>query len=234
VKEYLAGYYCRDTLHLRVVNKESNRKILEALKESYPTGLDVDELAEKTDLPPKTIYAQKSELYREYYISHYDEETKSTKRGRPKQLPQSSSERTRDKYVECQTSGVYDVYDGKKPIPLPPGTVVYSEGFVDIWNKLVEKEEREELYLVLLSFLKKMFTRVHDHNDQKVRKWAPERNVKHCCSQCGLNHEARDFIRAVLLRLIDQLEKNSALLNYLKDNDFLTQKSFDDIVERTN
>ena len=84
MKEYLAGYYCRDTLHLRIVNKESNRKILEALKDSYPLGLDVYELAEKTDLPLKTIYGQKTELYREYYISHYAEETKSTKRGRPK------------------------------------------------------------------------------------------------------------------------------------------------------
>jgi hypothetical protein len=233
VKEYLAGYYCRDTLHLRIVNKESNRKILEALKDSYPVGLDVYELAEKTNLPLKTIYGQKTELYREYYISHYEEETNSKKRGRPKRLPQTV-ERERVKYVECQTRGVYDLYEGKKPIPLPPGTVVYSDGFVDVWDKLIEKEETDELSLVLLSFLKKIFTRVHDHNDQKIRKWAPERNIQHCCSQCGLNHEARDFIRAVLLHLIDQLEKNSALLNYLKDNDFLTQKSFDDIVERTN
>jgi len=207
--------------------------MLEALRDSYPVGLDVYELAEKTNLPLKTIYGQKSELYREYYISHYEEETKSTKRGRPK-LPQASAERQRLRYVECQTSGIHDIYDGKKPIPLPPGNVVYSEGFGDVWDIVVEKEEKDELCLVLLSFLKKMFTRVHDHSDQKVRKWAPERNIQHCCSQCGLNHEARDFIRAVLLHLIDQLEKNSALLNYLKDNDFLTQKSFDDIVERTN
>ena len=79
-----------------------------------------------------------------------------------------------------------------------------------------------------------MFTRVHDHNDKKVRKWAPERNVQHCCSQCGLNHEARDFIRAVLLVLIDQLERNHTLLNYLKDNDLLTQESFERIAGRTN
>lgn len=80
MKDYLNGYYCRDTLHLRIVNKESNRKILEALKQSYPVGLDVYELAEKTNLPLKTIYGQKTELYREYYISHYDEDTNSKKR----------------------------------------------------------------------------------------------------------------------------------------------------------
>src|SRR5215469_10517753 len=148
MKEYLTGYYCRDTLHLRIVNKESNRRILEALKDSYPTGLDVYELAEKTNLPLKMIYGQKTELYREYYISHYEEETKSTKRGRPKLLSQTSAERERVKYVECQTSGVYDVYEGEKPIPLPPGVLVYAEGFADVWNKLVEKEEKDELCVV--------------------------------------------------------------------------------------
>ena len=88
---------------------------------------------------------------------------------------------------------------GKNQSRYPLGNFVYSDGFVDVWDKLVEKDEKDELCIVLLVFLKKMFTRVHDHSDQKVRKWAPERNIQHCCTQCGLNHEARDFIRAILL-----------------------------------
>jgi hypothetical protein len=44
-----------------------------------------------------------------------------------------------------------------------------------------------------------------------------------------LNHEARDFIRAVLLRLIDQLEKNDTVLSYLQDNALLTPESFERI-----
>jgi hypothetical protein len=32
----------------------------------------------------------------------------------------------------------------------------------------------------------------------------PEKTPDFCCSQCGLNHEARDFIRAILLHLIDR------------------------------
>ena len=166
MKEYLTGYYCRDDLHLRIVNKESNRKILDALKDSYPNGLDVYQLEEKTNLPLKTIYAQKTELYREYYISHSHsiEDTKSgprretplkrlsPKRGRPKR---EALERPRIKYVVEETSGVHDVYDGKKPIPLPPGNVVYSEGFVDVWHKLVEKEEEESCVQICYVFSKK-------------------------------------------------------------------------------
>jgi hypothetical protein len=67
MKEYISGYYCRDDLHLQIMNKDSNRRILEALRKAYPDGLIVEELAKKTKLPIKTIYAQKAELYREYY-----------------------------------------------------------------------------------------------------------------------------------------------------------------------
>ena len=182
----------------------------------------------------KTIYGQKVELYRQFYISNYYKEPKSTKRGRPKLIPQDTAagERHRDKYVIEETSGVYDVYEVKKPLPLPPGNVLYTEGFVDVWHKLVGKEEEEELCIVLLRYIGKILARVNNHDDAKVRKWAPERNIQHCCSQCGLNHEAHDFIRAVLLRLIDQLEKNDVVLNYLKDNDLLTQKDFELVAGR--
>ena len=59
MKKYISGFYCRDDLHLQIINKESNRKILEALKNAYPSGLNVFELASITKLPIKTIYAQK-------------------------------------------------------------------------------------------------------------------------------------------------------------------------------
>ena len=72
MKKYINGYYCRDDLHLQVLNKDSNRRILEALRESYPKGLTVEGLTKKTKLPIKTIYAQKAELYREYYINHVE------------------------------------------------------------------------------------------------------------------------------------------------------------------
>ena len=37
MKNYFEGYYCRDDLHLQVINKDSNRKILNALREAYPS-----------------------------------------------------------------------------------------------------------------------------------------------------------------------------------------------------
>jgi len=55
MKNYFEGFYCRDDLHLQVINKDSNRKILTALRDAYPIGLSVEELSEVTKLPIKTV-----------------------------------------------------------------------------------------------------------------------------------------------------------------------------------
>ena len=36
----------------------------------------------------------------------------------------------------------------KRSIPLPPGNVVYSNEFIEVWYKIVEKEEEDELCTV--------------------------------------------------------------------------------------
>jgi hypothetical protein len=251
MKTYISGYYCRDDLHLQVMNKDSNRKILEALKGAYPEGLSVEDLARKTKLPLKTIYAQKAELYREYYINHLEQEQDEQlkKRGRPPTHTtrnRTESSRKRVRIAIEDASGLHDVYEGKKPVPLPPGNVVYSDGFTDAWHKLVAKDEEEELCKALLQFIEKIFRRINPQysdvsisnsntKEQQIikEKWAPERTIDFCCSQCGLNHEARDFVRAMLLRLIDQFDKNNKYIDFLKDNELLTQEAYERIVAKT-
>ena len=36
----------------------------------------------------------------------------------------------------------------KRSIPLPPGNVVYSNEFIEVWYKIVEKVEEDELCTV--------------------------------------------------------------------------------------
>lgn len=245
MKKYIQGYYCRDDLHLQVLNKDSNRRILDALREAYPRGLTIEEIAKKTKLPIKTIYAQKAELYREYYINHLEDEEQDqykAKRGRPSLSEIRTRQemlRKRVNLVIEEASGIHDPYDGKKPVPLPPGNVVYSDEFIEAWHQIVEKEEEEELCKILLQFIQKIFNRISqgeikDQEEDKyykmIRKWIPEIDIEFCCSQCGLNHEARDFIRAMLLHLIDQLEKYDKFVGFLKDNQLLTREDYDNII----
>jgi hypothetical protein len=241
MKNYVSGFYCRDDLHLQIMNKDSNRRILEALRKAYPEGLTVEELARKTKLPIKTIYAQKAELYREYYINHLAEEEWEYKhlRGRPSSASRSREEarRKRVRIVIEDASGYHDPYEGKKPTPLPPGNVIFSDGFSEAWNNIVGKEQEEILCNELLRFIQIVFNRIDEltsgkENGKIIKNWIPERMVEFCCTQCGLNHETRDFIRAMLLHLIDKLEKNDKFFDFLKDNRFLTLEAYEQVKAR--
>jgi hypothetical protein len=241
MKNYVSGFYCRDDLHLQIMNKDSNRRILEALRKAYPEGLTVEELAKKTKLPIKTIYAQKAELYREYYVNHLAEEEGEYKhlRGRPSAASRSREEarRKRVRIVIEDASGYHDPYEGKKPTPLPPGNVVFSDGFTEAWDNIVGKEQEEILCNELLRFTQIVFNRIDEltsgkENGKIIKNWIPERMVEYCCTQCGLNHETRDFIRAMLLHLIDKLEKNDKFFDFLKDNRFLTLEAYEQVKTR--
>lgn len=225
MKSYFQGYYCRDDLHLQVINKDSNRKILEALRDAYPTGLSVEELSEVTKLPIKTVYAQKAELYREYYINHIEEEKKN-QRGRPSKRQEPLIFRKRARLVIEELFGIHDIYEGNKPVPLPPGHTIYSEGFTDTLNKITLKEEKNEIFITILEYVKKVYSRSYN-NDEITEKWAPKKDTNYCCSQCGLNHEARDFFRAVLLNLLDEFEESKYFIDFLKGEDMITQTSYE-------
>ena len=133
----------------------------------------------------------------------------------------------------------------KRSISLPPGNVVYSNEFIEVWHKIVGKEEEDELCTALLNFLEKILRRISESNDdEKIRRIAPSSSSSlssaeskqidenYCCSLCGLNHEARDFIRAILLYLFDQLEENSKFIKLLKNNQFLTQEDYQRLAEK--
>ena len=57
-----------------------------------------------------------------------------------------------------------------------------------------------------------------------------EDNTNFCCGQCGINHEARDFIRAVLLHLLDHLEKNHNSIRFMKENEFINQEVYKNMI----
>ena len=67
MKQYILGHYYANDSQLGVISKQSNRRILEALRDAFPSGLNAHGVVEKTGLPLKTIYALK-ELNRELFV----------------------------------------------------------------------------------------------------------------------------------------------------------------------
>jgi hypothetical protein len=221
MKRYIDGFYCRDDVDLKILNKTTNRDILNALQEVHPSGLTVKEISDKSGRPEKTIYTQQAELYDKYFINLLKQEGKTG--GRP--TSEFTAERYRRKVIIEEAKGIYDIYEGKKPVPLPPGNALVNEDFKKAWSKILEKEQQEELSMSLLYFLQKAFNKISNHNNKEVREWAPKKE-RGCCIQCGLNHEARDFMRSLLLCVIDEVENHMKFVDFMKDNEFLTQEAY--------
>jgi hypothetical protein len=148
MKDYFRGYYLGNDRELGVVSKESNRIILDALKEAYPSGLNASELLEKTGLPLKTIYASLKELNTELFINELGRPRKLPGRPLTKMLQSSGGERSA-KYVIEDMSRIYDINaiypEGN--YPLAPGNSEYPDELISAWHKLIAKEEVEEIHI---------------------------------------------------------------------------------------
>jgi hypothetical protein len=219
-KRYIRGYYCKDDVDLKILNKTSNREMLNVLLDAYPKGLDAKSIHEKSKLPEQTIYAQQAELYFNYYIHQVDE--RSRKR----------HERHARRVIIDQTKDIYDEDEGKNPIPLPPGNVFLDEHFKKVLSILVDPKEHKDLNLVIIQYLQRIYDRIRNHEDKDVRMWIPKRDIEFCCTRCGLNHEARDFMRAMLISIIDEVEDNCKFVELMKENDFITPEAYERIKQK--
>lgn len=97
-----------------------------------------------------------------------------------------------------------------------------------------------------MQFLKKSFRLINEHQTPEIREWSPkisapiknnseirsEENKDFCCLGCGINHEARDFLRAMLLHLIDHLEKNDKFIKFMIDKQLINKERYKKMVIR--
>ena len=236
MKQYIFGYYCTNDAQLDVISKESNRRILDALRESFPSGLSANDIEEKTGLPLKTVYACLKELNRELFVDQLGKQRKI--RGRPllREVQDGIGERHRSQFVIEDRSRTYEM-SNEDNYAMAPGNVDYPQDFIDAWHTIVPKEEEDELCTTLSQFLERSLTRMINHPNEEIRRWSPERSLSGqedrksmCCSQCGINHEARDFVRAILLHLLDHLERHGEFIEFMKSSDFLDLESYQTMI----
>jgi hypothetical protein len=166
-----------------------------------------------------------AELYREYFTGLSDTKGQLP-RGRP--AMNANTGRNRNRVVAEQVNEIFDPYKGREKgeTPLPPGHVEYTDQFVHLWTHLVEKGELEEITVIILRFLQKKVRESIESDIVTLSNIAPNNKIENCCVSCGVNHEARDFMRALSLRLIDEMEKSEPYLSFLKENGFITDESF--------
>jgi hypothetical protein len=233
VKTYILGYYSTDESELQILNKQTNLDILNALLDAYPSALTVNEISNKTGIPIKTVYAQTDELFKTYFINEIDNRKLPQPRGRPKTNNQSEVTKRKSLLnVIENANSLFDLYDGKKKTRLPPGYVSYSEDFHKNIQNILDQKDQTSINQIILPIIKKIYRFTIENKDNDIKSIAPSTEEDYCCSQCGLNHEARDFIRAVLLYTIDQFEQSKDFIEFLKENNLLTNDAYENVVRK--
>jgi hypothetical protein len=211
VKRYILGRYVLSDRALDVLGNPANMVILDALTKKHPFGMTASELQDITKEPLSSIYSRLKELKRELFRV----ET-AGKRG-----------------SGVKPSSVYTAESSSRilrpifPYQLAPGNIEYSSDFKNAWNSIVKSEDESNLLKEILQFVEKTMRIVRESDDEKVSNIAPHLNEESCCPNCGINHEAKDFIRALIMHLIDRLDITSDFIHFLYSNQLVTQKAYE-------
>jgi hypothetical protein len=207
---------------------DDKRKILLELKKAYPRFLTTKELIDKTEAPESTIYKKTRELEKHNFIKEI--ETRKRRRGR-----HSGSDSIHDKRLDKFVIENANYLNYSKDLyRLAPGNVEYPSKFQNLCDRLLdEDEDADDLLGSLLHLVERIQNRMRESNDVETKLWAPSSDINHVCQMCGINHEARDFVRASLLRLIDRFETSLHYLEFMKNNQYLSQEFYQEGLKLT-
>jgi len=94
----------------------------------------------------------------------------------------------------------------------------------------------KELYHALIReiviFAKRSIEIAKESTNREVKSWRPllktDEMEDFCCPGCGINHETRDFARAVILHTLAHAEVDNRYFEMLKENNSITPDVFDE------
>jgi len=225
LKRFINGYYCHNLDNLDILNSTSNRKVLEFIKQSYPNNLTIQEISKQTKMPENTVYNSVKLLEKNGFIKRQDKH--KTPRG--KQRMGTYIRKTAWTYLYEDFNFTFNREKGFD-FQFAPGSVQYTKEFLDMYHSLVDKKDQDNIFYTLNKFLDRIFRIIEDK--QKSNSMAPKiKGSNLICSSCGVNHEVRDFIRALLLHIIDQLEVNDRFIELLRDNECLSPERYQTLLE---
>jgi hypothetical protein len=216
LSKYIEGFYCKDEDSIECIKNENTRNVLDVLYKSYPSGQTEAEIMQNQDIkdkgiPKETVYNCLDSLKDAHFLER-----------RKRKVENPITGRRVFKYdIENLNSVLNENFENQ----FVPGYVKYNPKFLEVWNKLVDKNDQDEIYPLLIKVLRRAFTKIAALNNKEMEPTITDTNGKEIyCPNCGINHEARDFVRAILLRLIDQLEINDGFINFMQEKHFFNDK----------
>jgi hypothetical protein len=200
---YIKGAYNHRLEHI----PPAKQKILDALRENYPIGLSVLELAKfEPDINPKTAYALCKALAKDHFIIAKKEKVAM------KRSPNYPAER----YYFEDYNYFYNEKEGFSH-PFAPGYVQYDDSFLVNYEKARHNDLEGQISYLLTQILRNNIRSLKEtHSHQQ-------------CKFCGYDHEMRDFMRATLLHLIDELEANIQFIEFMQREGIINEIAYEQL-----
>lgn len=104
--------------------------------------------------------------------------------------------------------------------PFAPGYVEYTKKLLDVYSNIKDERSENKIYDALIDFLK--------GPNGKIKGISIKGNI--FCKFCGYNHEARDFIRAILLHLLDGLEVYPRFVDFIHNEKIIDKNGYETLI----
>jgi hypothetical protein len=207
-ERYIEGEYYEDPEAARNDITPEKKKILNTLRLEYPNALSAKRL--KSSFKIHSPHTYPKELVREGIIRW-----KREKGDKGRELT---------KYYFEDYTFVFNTKINPKEgsrFPFAPGYVQYTKNFLHAYNEIRNNALEEEIYGLLTQFLSDAFDK---------RKLRPKVHDLGDGYGCGYDHEARDFIRATLLHLIDGLELNRLFIEFISRKEIIDETRHKELI----
>jgi hypothetical protein len=172
-KSYLTHIPVRSHLEADILSKESTWNILGRVRAAGASGIAAQDIVKELDLPATIVYSTLKELRRLEFISI---------------LPKDRNNRERKRRYVCEraTWGKYRV----------DSAFMHAISYEGVTRVLGEK---------LKGSMLEVFSNLFDEfaTKSKLRPFAPVSDESRICPICNRNHEASEFVFAILLATLD-------------------------------
>jgi DNA-binding Lrp family transcriptional regulator len=213
--KYFEGYYCKDDNSVNGISTDSSREILDAISRSYPSGITTTEISNQTHTSANTVYNSLKSLEAAGFIIKIKPKTS---RGRPGKTDVQDDVRSYRFHIENRNFALKD-----DNYQFAPGYTKYTSDFLYASNQLVEKNQLDDVYSPLIKILRQAMTKITSSGDPTLKRLVPNPDKSMQCQFCGVNHDARDFIRATLLHILDQFETSSMFKDFFNEQQFISK-----------
>ncbi len=231
MKEYIVGGYLSSKEQRDSLRNEPEQLILDNLKKAYPRSTSVTDLAkelrENTGMVPSTVYKGIENLERHHFVHRLSRHQK-----KDAALNDSEIDITLQSYIIEQADKAVHLLsmhtDANKRLPeywLAPGYVEYTEEFSREWSKLLNSRLMEDLLDTITQKLLQLLNIISEMKELKKTRSSTGRSSRNCIN-CGIDHETRNFLRAMLLQVIDYAEMSPDYIKFLRENNVLNNLGY--------